>query len=150
MLVSIVFGARLKPRLPGSPEMPFSQSSIRKLRYEDRIFLQSRLNWYDTRTECMRNCRWDVQRGKMRGVKGYRWSRCNVARGNVSCIIALQCMPEDHLNLKVVLLCFYIIAKPIETNVAYITWQLETHFPQKRAFLRNCTILPGEICEFYP
>ena len=29
-------------------------SSTEKLRYEDRGFLQSRLVWYDTPTECMR------------------------------------------------------------------------------------------------
>lgn len=68
----------------------------------------------------------------MRGIKGYRWSRCNIARGNVSCMVALQCMPEDRLNLKVVLRCFHIITKHIEANVAYITLQPGTHFLKAR------------------
>lgn len=68
----------------------------------------------------------------MRGIKGYRWSRCNVARGNVSCMVALQCMPEDRLNLKVVLPCFHIITKHIEADVAYITLQPGTHFLKAR------------------
>ena len=84
----------------------------------------------------------------MQGIKGYRWSRCNVARGNVSCMVALQCMPEDHLNLKVVLPCFHIIAKHIEANVAYITLQPVTRFPQSALFSGIAQFCQGRSANF--
>lgn len=62
-------------------------------------------------SHALRRC--NTQRGKMQGIKGYRWSRCNVARGNVSCIVAPQCLLEDDFNLKTPLPRFHMIIRNI-------------------------------------
>ena len=80
----------------------------------------------------------------MQGIKGYRWSRCNVARGNVSRIVALQCMLADGFNLRIPLLCFHIVREHIEAKGTHITLQPVTRFLQSTHFSGVYTISSAE------
>lgn len=82
----------------------------------------------------------------MRGIKGYRWSRCNVARGNVSCIVALQCLLADGFNLKIPRLYFHIVTEYIEANVTHITLKPVTCFLQIRISQELHYFASGKVC----
>jgi hypothetical protein len=99
-----------KPYLPGFTTLSFNisrnRTEARKLGFTTKPV---NLAWHSKQThEASENAlssdalrRWDMQHSKMQGIQGYQWSRCNVARGSVSCMVASRYVLEGGFDLKV-------------------------------------------------
>ena len=80
---------------------------------------------------------------KMLGIQGYRWSRCNVARGSVSGMFVSSCASEDNAGLFLSKLALYALPSdpcPFSSKYAFsgldLFLQGKTAAPLKRACVR--------------